>query len=170
VEFPGYDSEKCYEIYLSTREVKAPKILGVKKDHNASVYYFVIDRFFDYMDLSLLPCIINYITPDGAFHIYPVEHYDIYTLAEYGKMILSWNVSGISTAQNGVIEYSFRFFKIKEENNESAPKTLIYNLNTLPAKSTVLYGLDSDFSNIDEELSEEIIKNGQEVSKYESLL
>ena len=139
VELPN--GETSYGIDLQTRQINSPEFLSVKKDHLSNVIYFNIDRFFDYMDLSTLPCVIIYQTPDEQVHVYPIPYYDIYTLARDGKMVLPWNISNIATQLEGDIIYSIRFFKIEGDIVENA--NLVYNLSTFPAKSKILNGLDA---------------------------
>ena len=115
--------------------------MGVLRDHNSSVCYFVVDRFYDYMDLSTLPCVIHYVTSDGEPHIYPVKFYDIDTLSDYRKMIIPWNVDKIVTQYTGDLLFSFRFFKVQQVDDFNTK--LIYNLNTLEAKTTILPGLNA---------------------------
>lgn len=144
VELPN--GKKSYSINLQTRKISSPEFLSVQEDHLSNVVYFNVDRFFDYMDLSTLSCVIIYQTPDGQSHIYPVPYYDVYTLSKEGKMILPWNISSIVTKNNGIITYSFRFFKLSGDTFDNSE--LIYNLNTFPATSKILYGLDAP--NIDD--------------------
>lgn len=149
VELPN--GEISYSVDLQTRQINSPEFLSVKKDHLSNVIYFNIDRFFDYMDLSTLPCVIIYQTPDEQVHVYPIPYYDIYTLAKEGKMILPWNISNIVTQLEGDIIYSIRFFKIEGDIVDDA--NLVYNLNTFPAKSKILKGLDASNLTNDEDES-----------------
>jgi hypothetical protein len=50
--------ENVYEIDLNKRTIKAPDFLSVKEDHAAETIYFLVDRFYDNMDLSTAACII----------------------------------------------------------------------------------------------------------------
>lgn len=145
VELPNGDIS--YSIDLDTRKINSPQFLSVKKDHLSNVVYFNVDRFFDYMDLSTLSCVIIYQTPDKQTHLYPIPYYDIFTLAKEGKMVMPWNISDITTQIEGDITYSFRFFRIDGDTLDNAE--LVYNLNTFPATSKILYGLDAP--NIDDD-------------------
>ena len=44
--------EPIYNIDLNTRVVEAPKFLGVEADHEAELIYFMVDRYFDSVDLA----------------------------------------------------------------------------------------------------------------------
>lgn len=147
IKLPG--GIESYSINLNTRQINSPKVLSVKKDHLSTVIYFNVDRFFDFMDLSTLNCVIIYQTPDGQSHFYPVQYFDTYTLAEQGKMIMAWNINNIVTKETGTITYAFKFFKVEGDTLDSAK--IIYSLNTAPAQSEILYGLDAPNEALDEE-------------------
>lgn len=137
-------AENVYHIDVNTRTVAAPKFLSVEKDFKSETIYFAIDRFVDYMDLSQTCCIIQYNnanTKEGT-RFYPVPFYDIYKMAYLNKIVFPWVLDAHVTNTPGPIEFSIRFFKIGEALNEreEAVKVLVYNLNTLPAKSEVLHG------------------------------
>lgn len=146
VELPGA-KRNMYEVDLSTREIKSPKYLSVTADHKAEVVYFVFDRYFDYMDLSNTTCVIQYIAPNGSPYVYVVPFYDIYTFRHLNKMIIPWNIDGAATQQKGELRYSIRFYKLNGEGKDSE---IVYNLNTLPASSEILEGLDVDPLNKEE--------------------
>ena len=96
------------------------------------------------MDLTQTCCIIQYNnanTKEGT-RFYPVPFYDVYKMAYLNKIVFPWVWDAHVTNTPGPIEFSIRFFKIGEALNErdEAVKVLVYNLNTLPAKSEVLHG------------------------------
>ena len=132
-------AEKIYNIDFDTRLIDSPEFLSVQKDHSAENIYFSAPRYVDYMDLSTTTCIIQYKLIDGRVGIYHVPFYDITSQNEYGneRIIFPWLISGEATALSGPVEYSVRFYRV----NEAGTKFL-YNLNTLPTRSKVLYGLD----------------------------
>lgn len=147
-----------YDIDLNTRTVKAPSILSVSKDHEAETIYFRVDRYHDYMDLSLTAGIIQFITPDNQTHWYPIPFYDIVSEKDNDKMIIPWCIDGTVTQYSGPITFSFRFFLVEQEivkksdeiDDESltdaiAPEikyNLLYNLTTLSATSKILDGME----------------------------
>ena len=140
-------AEKIYEIDLKTRKIDSPKFLSVLKDHSAESVYFSVPRYVDYMDLAETACVIQYKRADGKVGMYHVPYYDITSQNDPGRerLIFPWLLSGYVTEISGNIEYSIKFFRI----NEAGTKYL-YNLNTLPATSAILYGLDvqsEDFGN-----------------------
>ena len=130
-------AKKIYKVDNTTRTIEAPKSLSVSKDHKAENIYFCVDRFFDYVDLSKMTCIIQYQTSDGSTGIYPVPYYDIQSYKDEDKMLVPWLVNGNATMCKGKITFTIRFYKLDQENTK-----FIYNLNYLPATSTVLDGMD----------------------------
>lgn len=147
VELPGANNN-IHNVELSTRTIAPPKFISVSADHKAETVYFVMDRYYDYMDLTNTCCLIQYYTPDKLPYVYIVPYYDIYTYRGLNKMIIPWNVDGAATQKQGKLTFSIRFFKIEydEENN---PK-LVYNLSTLAAETEVLSGLNVDPLNKEE--------------------
>lgn len=132
-------AEQIYDIDIATRTINSPKFLSVAHDHKSETIYFRVDRFNDYMDLSNTICIVQYVDALGKAHIYPVPFFDIVSEHKAGKMLLPWCIDGAATQTAGIVEYSFRFYRIDSINNELI---FTYSLNTLPAKSNVLYGMD----------------------------
>lgn len=162
VAFPK--SKAIYDIDLETRTITPPPFLSVEKDHESSTIYFRVDRYYDYMDLSLLPGVIQYITPDGATHYYPIPFYDIVTEQDVeepanSKMLVPWCVQGTATQFVGDVTFSLRFFSVEQVQVEhsdeiddeaaaAAPAEVRYkfnyNLTTQPAVSPVLEGMEVD--------------------------
>ena len=154
IELPGYE-DRGYKIDLTTRTIESPEFLSIEKDHDSEIKYFVVDRYLDHKDLSTTTCIIQYTNAKGEDFVYPVPFMDTYTLKDSHKMILPWNISGSATVAAGEITYSFRFYEFEKETDEDGnivnyKRNLIYNLNTLPAKSKILYGLDFNVDKSDQ--------------------
>ncbi len=140
--------KKTYEVDLSTRIIDAPKNLSVSSDHKAEVIYFIMDRYYDYMDLTNTCCMIQYIAPNNLPYVYIVPYYDIYTYRGLNKLIIPWNVDGAATQKKGTLTFSIRFFRV-EYDEDNVPH-LVYNLNTLAAKTEILEGLNVDPLNKEE--------------------
>lgn len=136
-------AHNIYDVDLNTRTIYGPDMLAAQKDHKSEVIYFRLNRYFDYMDLANTICIIEYIIPgdkERVPYVYIVPFYDTTSeLAGEGKMLLPWSVSGSATAKNGTLEYAIRFFKVADNKGELE---LVYNLNTLPAKTVVKRSLE----------------------------
>ena len=137
-------AHNIYDIDLSTRKINGPEFISARRDHKSEIIYFKIDRYFDYMDLSNTICVIEYIVPGDTKrvpHIYIVPFYDTSKLVSEGKMIFPWSVGGAATSREGIIEYAIRFYRI---DGEGENRKLVYNLNTLPAKSKILPSIEGD--------------------------
>ena len=132
--------ETIYEVDLNTRKIAAPEFLSVEKDHRAEWIYFKVDRWFDNTDLSTVNCIFQYNNadknPKKKGYIYAPPFIDVTTYADEGKIIIPWCIEGPATAYAGKVEFSIKFYKM------SSDGSLIYNLNTQPAVSKVLQGMD----------------------------
>ena len=133
------NAEVIYDVDLSTRKIDSPKFLSVARDHKSETIYFRVDRFFDYMDLTNTICVVQYITSDGKPHVYAVPFYDVMTEAHNNKILIPWCIDGAATFSSGKIQYALRFYIVESRENGYH---LTYNLNTLPATSQVLNGMD----------------------------
>ena len=135
-------SQKLYEVDLSTRTISGPETLSVQSDHYAETVYFLVDRYYDNMDLSRTNCVVQYVA-NGESYVYAVPFCDVTTYE--GKMIIPWTISLSATKNSGTIRYFIKFYLVEsiyEVGEENAKFT--YSLNTLPATSTVLRTLSAD--------------------------
>lgn len=137
--------ETIFEVNLDTRQVQCPKFISAKKDHNAETLYFVMDRYFDNMDLAQTVGMVQYINHNAAKangtpnqgHVFIIPFYDITTYEDENKILFPWVVGGHATEMAGPITFSMRFFRMQEDG-----KALLFNLNTLPAKTEILDSLN----------------------------
>lgn len=139
--------EKIYNIDLDNRSIEAPEFLSLQTDHYAETVYFLVDRYYDNMDLADTICTIQYQNEkDKDGRIYLVPFFDITTYKKENKILIPWQISGEATRNAGTITFSVRFFKLNDF-AESGKKDYIYSLNTKPAVSKILYGMDIDSEN-----------------------
>lgn len=139
------NTETIYNVDLNTRKIEAPEFLSVATDHFAETIYFKVDRYFDNMDLTNTICIIQYENDnaknaEGEFaggFAYLVPFYDITHFKEENKILIPWAIGGPATKAAGNVTFAMRFYKYNVDGS-----ALIYNLNTLPATSKVLYGMN----------------------------
>ena len=138
-------TERIYEIDLNARTIEAPEYLSVETDHRAEVIYFKMPRFFDGIDLTTKSAVIQYENAAGEGHIYLVPFYDIETADRLGigigegvkqTVLFPWLIDHYVAKVAGTVKYNIRFFEMSTENE------LLYSLNTLPAQSKILYGID----------------------------
>lgn len=130
-------SENIYKIDLNSRTVEAPEYLSVLNDHNSETIYFIMNRFFDSMDMSTTTCVIQYINALGEGRLYVVPFYDIETYHATDQMLIPWCIEGEATKAAGEVTYSIRFFQV-----DATGKYIVYNLNTIPSVSKVLNGIN----------------------------
>ena len=144
--------ERIYKVNLNNRTVEVPEYLSVVKDHKAETVYFEMDRFLDYMDLTNLTCVIQYVNADNKSFYYPVPFYDVTTRSGYDeqgnwkdKLLIPWVIDGNATVKKGPVMFSIRFYRIDPANRQ-----FVYNLTTKPAKGQVLHGMDKTIFNPEE--------------------
>ena len=139
-------NKQLYEIDLTTREIHGPDTLSVQGDHYADTVYFLVDRYYDNMDLAQTNCVVQYIA-NGQSFVYAVPFCDITTYE--GKMIIPWAISASATEVSGKIKYFVRFYLVEGAFNPDAPSEaedahFIYSLNTTVATSTILRTLSQN--------------------------
>lgn len=181
------DADVIYDIDLATRKITAPEFVSVSKDHKSETVYFRVKRYQDYMDLSNTICIVQYVTPDKKTYFYDVPFYDV--LAERGNIIFPWCVDHTATRIGGEIEFSVRFFLVNKEvvsvtdyidvedateNTVEVQYSMAYNLETLPAKTKILNGMElsEDISKPFEEIPgvvERILSEVRDVQRYQGV-
>lgn len=125
--------EPIYEIDLNTRSVSAPTFLGVEADHESEFVYFQINRFYDSMDLSTCIGLVQFRNAKNEEYYYVIPYYDTDSIE--GKMVFAWDIQSPVTKYGGTVQFSFKFFRVNLTSGE-----LLYELNTLVAKSKVLIG------------------------------
>lgn len=151
---PIPSDEPILFIDLNKRQIESPEFLSVKHDHHAETIFFSVDRYFDSVDLATKTCVIHYINADNQSRIYAVPYYD--TIKEKDKIIFPWCISGEVTKKEGPVKFSVRFYEVDIDN-----RCFLYNLNTQPAISKVLYGMDStipeEYCSLDMQFEQEVL-------------
>lgn len=125
--------EPVYEVNLDTRVISTPSFLGVEADHEAELIYFEMDRFFDSVDLSTCIGLVQFRNAKNEEYYYVIPYYDI--VSKTGKLIFAWDIQSPATKYGGSVQFSFKFFRV-----DTASGELLYELNTLVAKTRVLVG------------------------------
>lgn len=135
-------NKKLYNIDLNTREVEAPEMLSVQSEHYAETVYFLVDRYYDNMDLAQTNCVIQYVINDKSY-VYAVPFCDVTTYN--GKIIIPWSISISATQESGTIRFLVRFYLIDDKsvldaNGDYDPSgaEFAYSLSTLTATSRVV--------------------------------
>lgn len=151
-------NKQLYAVDLDSRTISGPETISVQGEHYAETVYFLVDRFYDNMDLAQTNCVVQYATDAGSF-VYAVPFCDISTYD--GKIIIPWSISLSATQVAGTIRYFIRFYLIDDAsvldastgayNPEGAE--FAYSLSTRPASSKVMPSLSQeDFVAEDENL------------------
>lgn len=160
--------EKTFDVDLDSREISVPTFLSVSKDHRAETIYFLVDRYYDYKDLSQTSCIIEFINAAGEGGYYVVPFYDITSYPRYfdeddieheAKMLIPWCIEGNATKGSGAVQFAIRFYQLDDVN-----KKFIYNLRTKVATAQVLTGMDESI--LDAHLDTDLMSNLLEQINY----
>lgn len=138
---PAY--EPFIEIDWSTRTINAPEFISVKSDHRSETVFFKMGRYYDCVDLSRMCGIIQYINAAGEGRVYTIPFYDVDTCSDENMILFPWVIEGEATKAAGKIQYSIRFFELDDSGTY-----LLYNLNTLPAESQVLEGINMKYDEV----------------------
>lgn len=125
--------EPVYKIDWNSRKVEAPNFIGVEADHEAELIYFVMDRFIDQIDLAQCIGLVQFKNAKLEEYFYIVPYYDVDSIP--GKIIFAWDIQSPITKYSGTIHFSFKFFKVDSTSGE-----VLYEINTMVAKSRVLVG------------------------------
>lgn len=131
MRIPTY--EPVYEINMNTRKITPPPFIGVEGDHEAEYVFFQIDRYYDNIDLADAIGVILFKNAKNEEYYQIIPYYDIYSIE--GKIIFPWVIQAPAALYGGTVSFSVKFFKINPTS-----KKLVYELNTLIAKTKVLVG------------------------------
>ena len=148
------------EIDLNTRQIKLNDVkyigdrednhilsdyFAVESDHRSKILYFLVDRYYEDVDLMTCTCAIEYINADDEARLYPVTIKDGHPIGAPGKMWFAWNLSDTVTFKAGKIKFAIWFYRANQETRK-----LIYSLKTLPAEGTILESLTLNEAQKDE--------------------
>lgn len=128
--------EPMFEIDANKRDITVPSEfkkngISVKGDEIAESLIFRINRFFDYADLKLMKCKIQWINAAGEEGISDAFFVDDTQNAEY--LYIMWPLTAQVTSEAGNIKFSVRFYKVSGD-------TLVYSFSTKVAQATINQG------------------------------
>lgn len=113
--------EPHFEINANTRAITIPNDfkkngIAVQGDDLAEVVYFMIDRYFDAMDLNNTDIYIEWETPKGknSTSIKSVSETYLKIIDDEtypGKLIFGWAISDAITHESGNLKFAVRFIK-----------------------------------------------------------
>lgn len=112
----------------------------------AEVVYFMIDRFFDAMDLNNTEIYIEWETPKsktgGGVKSVSETYLKMIDDENYpGKLIFGWAISDAITKDSGTLKFAVRFVQRNDE------EKIVYSFNTLTAQATIHPNLGLDLEN-----------------------
>ena len=142
-------NKQLYNVDLNTREIDGPETLSVQSDHYAETVYFLVDRYYDNMDLAQTNCVVQY-TINGNSYVYAVPFCDTTTFE--GKIIIPWTISASATQTAGTVKYFIRFYLIDKtsvinsntQEYDPSGAEFSYSLSTLLSSSKVLKTLSTE--------------------------
>ena len=129
--------EPLFEIDANSRKITIPDQfktngLSVQGDHLAETVYFVIDRYFDYMDLNNTDVTINW---KMGQEVGKTNKFTMNTSIQPGAIVFGWPVDNIVTQKSGTLTFAVEFCR-KNDQGE-----ILYDFNTLSASITIKEGL-----------------------------
>lgn len=129
--------EGFFTINANTRTISVPSgnfVYAVKGDHMAETIYFIVDRYFDGMDLSTTNIVVQSEVGQEK-NLNGVTKIDIDS--KPGYMIFGWPIQDLVTKNSGTLRFAVRFYCYNGTN-------ITYNLGTLPATINIQNTLDVD--------------------------
>lgn len=124
--------EELYKVNLNTRIVEAPSHIGLEKDHRAETYYFIVDRYYDLVDLAQdsISIMFFYEAADGKGYAFAPSYIDITSYKD--KIVFPWIIEYPATIKQGAVKFSIQFFRLNSRGEYD------YLLTTLPSQTKVL--------------------------------
>lgn len=140
--------------------------LSLESDHLAEYLYFVVDRYYEDMDLFQTAIVVEYINaadkPESR--VFPVMLKDITTMP--GKIIFAWHIGNEATKAAGTIKFAVRFYLV-----HPTEAKFEYNLNIQSSQSEIKKGLghidwEEEYADIFDPSTLEIILSGIEMARH----
>ena len=141
--------EEPFIIDANTREIKVPtssfgKCAGIVGDNMCEIITFVVDRYFDYVDLDKTHICVQWKLPgaDGEEGISHIGLKDLITTS--GKIRFGWPLTKELTKTAGNITFSVRFYKENIVKNQDGTEEtqFVYLFNTKTATIPIVAGLN----------------------------
>ena len=129
--------EDFFEINANTREIKVPSGfksgIGVQGDQAAETIFFIVDRYFDTMDLNNQNIYIEWKSPTrNGFS----KEFARDIISQPNKIIFGWVLQQEIMEAPGQIEFAVRFYTT-EQDPQSKDLVIKYSLSTKPQKVSI---------------------------------
>lgn len=143
--------EEPLVIDANSRTIKVPtntfgKCAGVVGDSMCEIATFLIDRYFDYVDLATTKICVNWVlkpTDKNGEVLRGISYIDLVDLeTEPGKLRFGWPMTSAMTKAEGTLSFAVTFFSRNDEDE------IVYVLNTLSANMPIKLGLIVDPSEV----------------------
>lgn len=135
--------EEPFKINANSRTIDTKKIVTLQNDQIAETVIFIIDRYYDAMDLCNATAYVQWTLPDGKEGATKIELID--ADFEPGKIRFGWPLDDEITSQVGQVKYSVRFW-VKNETNDK----VVYSFNTLSSAISISPSLQININDIDD--------------------
>lgn len=140
--------EPAFEIDANSRVIAVPEVfrkngISVQGDQAAEVVYFIVDRFFDTVDLYTTTPIIQWeinVNKSVLTGVSPILYKDVAIHGMQDKMIFAWALNNTITQAAGSIKFAVRFYKTGTDGK------LAFSLSTLNASATINPSLNYEFN------------------------
>lgn len=139
--------EEPLVIDANSRAIKVPantfgKCAGVVGDSMCEIATFLIDRYFDYVDLATTKICVNWVLKPADKNgevLRGISYIDLVDLeTEPGKLRFGWPMTSAMTKTEGTLSFAVTFF------SRDADNKIVYVLNTLAANMPIKMGLVVD--------------------------
>lgn len=135
--------EPYFEINTDLRQIIPPStnaVYAVKGDDYAETLYFVVDRYFDNIDLASQKIVIEW---DNGFSKGMTEETVRDLISRPEEIIFGWTITDEATAQGNYLKFAVRFY------DYDLSRGVLYSLSTTPYTIPIKEGLAHDFTKYD---------------------
>lgn len=132
--------EPYFEIDTDLRQIKPPStntVYAVKGDDCAETLYFVVDRYFDNIDLASQKIVIEW---DNGFNKGMTEETVRDLISRPEEIIFGWTITDDATSQGNYLKFAVRFY------DYDVSRGVLYSLSTTPFTIPIKEGLAHDFT------------------------
>lgn len=159
--------EEPLNIDANSRTIKIPsnfsQCSGVQSDNYAEIVTFIIDRYFDYKDLTTASVAVQWRNETSKAE--GVSFIDLFDLETYGadnKIRFGWPLTAEMTSAAGNLTFAVRFFT--SDQDATGKTSFNYLLNTTTATLPIKPTLDFNFND------DNIIKKDSDYSLFKDFV
>ena len=159
--------EEPLNIDANSRTIKIPdnfsQCSGVQSDNYAEIVTFIVDRYFDYKDLTTANVAVQWRNETSkAEGVSFIDLFDLETYGEDNKIRFGWPLTAEMTSAAGNLTFAVRFFT--SDQDATGKTSFNYLLNTTTATLPIKPSLDFDFND------DNIIKKATDYSLFKEFV